>query len=198
MPFFTSLKPETKQPDIYHCILKLGQHGGLTVAGHQVPTKLLCRSPSSAGQGLRVWICSPWAFIAAGTACLHHGLLHGCREPLLRRLEHLLRSCTDPGLCRVVPLTYSHSFLPAAVAQQIFPPFLKSVVPLALSLMGSALASGGSVLELAGIGFIGHGGRFWQLLTEATPAVLCYQNLATQTQCIQILCFSPRPGWTGL
>jgi len=35
--------------------------------------------------------------------------------------------------------------------------------------MGLALASGGSVLELAGTGSIGHTGSFWQLLTEATP-----------------------------
>jgi len=34
--------------------------------------------------------------------------------------------------------------------------------------MRPALASGGSVLEPAGIGYIGHRGRFQQLLTEAT------------------------------
>lgn len=36
-----------------------------------------------------------------------------------------------------------------------------------LSLMGSALAGSGSILELAGAGFIGRGGSFW-CLTEAT------------------------------
>ena len=35
--------------------------------------------------------------------------------------------------------------------------------------MGSALASGGSVMEPTGIGSIGHGGNFFQLLTEAAP-----------------------------
>jgi len=35
--------------------------------------------------------------------------------------------------------------------------------------MGLALASGGSVMELAGTGSVRHEGRFWQLLTEATP-----------------------------
>jgi len=35
--------------------------------------------------------------------------------------------------------------------------------------MGSALASGGSVLEPAGIGSAGHGGSFWPLLTEFAP-----------------------------
>jgi len=50
-------------------------------------------------------------------------------------------------------------------------PFLKYVIPeaLPLSLIGLALASGGSILELAGTGCIRHGGSFWQLLTEATP-----------------------------
>jgi len=49
--------------------------------------------------------------------------------------------------------------------------------------MGLALPSGGSVLEPAGIGSIGHGGSCWKLLTEATPAAPpSYQNLATQTQ----------------
>jgi len=33
-----------------------------------------------------------------------------------------------------------------------------------------ALASGGPLLELAGIGYIRHTGRFYQLLTKATPA----------------------------
>ena len=49
-------------------------------------------------------------------------------------------------------------------------------------LIGSALASGGSVLEPAGIGSIRHRGSFWDLLTEATPVAPRYQNLATQTQ----------------
>jgi len=34
--------------------------------------------------------------------------------------------------------------------------------------MGLALASSRSNLELAGVGFIGHGGSFWQFLAEAT------------------------------
>jgi len=48
----------------------------------------------------------PWASMAAGTACLTMVCSMGCREPLLRRLEHLLPSfCTDLGVCRDVPLT---------------------------------------------------------------------------------------------
>jgi len=55
-------------------------------------------------------------------------------------------------------LSYSHSSL----LLQVFSPLLKCVIPeeLPVLLMGSALASGGSILELAGIGFIGHGGIF--------------------------------------
>lgn len=37
--------------------------------------------------------------------------------------------------------------------------------------MGSALASHGSLLELADTGSAGHGGNFWKLITEATPAI---------------------------
>jgi len=52
-----------------------------------------------------------------------------------------------------------------------FLPLLKYVIPEVLppSLIGLALASGGSVLEPAGTGCIRHGGSFSQLLTEATP-----------------------------
>jgi len=48
---------------------------------------------------------------------------------------------------------------------------LNYVIPEVLppSLMGSALASSGLVLEPAGASSIGHRGSFWQLLTEATP-----------------------------
>jgi len=38
------------------------------------------------------------------------------------------------------------------------------------SVTGSALASGRSILEIAGTGSMGHGGNFWHLLPEATPA----------------------------
>jgi len=50
-------------------------------------------------------------------------------------------------------------------------PLLNYVIieALAPSLIGLALASGGSVLEPAGTGFIGHRGSFSQLLTETTP-----------------------------
>ena len=77
---------------------------------------------------------------------------------------------TDFSVCRVVSLTYSHFSLPAAVLQDFFP-LLYYVIPEALppSLMGLTLASSGSVLETAGIGSIGHGESFWQLLTKNNP-----------------------------
>ena len=54
---------------------------------------------------------------------------------------------TDLGMCRVVSVTYDHSSLPAVV-QQLFPLF-KCIITEALptSLIGSALASAGSVLK---------------------------------------------------
>jgi len=73
----------------------------------------------------------------------------------------------------------------AVVVQQVFFfPDLKYVVPEALPppLMSSALASSGSVLELAGIAAVRHRGIFSQLLTEATPVAHplpkpCHANL---------------------
>ncbi|KAM9591174.1 uncharacterized protein ACIBXB_006073 [Morphnus guianensis] len=101
----------------------------------------------------------------------HHGLHHGVQGNLCSGTYSTSSpSFTDLGVCRVVSLTYSHSSLPAAVAQHFFP-LLKNVITEALPLLliGSALASGGSVLELADIGFVRHRGSFQQLLIEATP-----------------------------
>jgi len=63
----------------------------------------------------------------------------------------LSHSLTPLSCCCSLPLNY---FIP-----EVLPP----------SLMGSALASDGSVLEPAGVGSIRYGGCFQQLLTEATP-----------------------------
>lgn len=51
-----------------------------------------------------------------------------------------------------------------------------------MSLMGSVLASDGSVLKSAGTGSVQHGHSSWWLLTEGTPAALHYQNLVTVFQ----------------
>ncbi|KAM6059669.1 uncharacterized protein LJ206_014270 isoform 2-T2 [Theristicus caerulescens] len=114
--------------------------------------------------GLWVDICS--------TVVLHHRL-H--RHHLCSSAWSISSSSffTEFGISIVVSLTCSHFSLPAAVVEQ-FLPLLKYVIAEALppSLMGSALASGESVLELAGTGSVGHGGSFWHHLTEATPAAL--------------------------
>ncbi|KAJ7419526.1 hypothetical protein WISP_53472 [Willisornis vidua] len=51
---------------------------------------------------------------------------------------------------------------------------------------GLALASGGSVMESAGISSIGHGESSWLLLTEATAVGPLYQTLAIQIQYSEI------------
>lgn len=67
--------------------------------------------------------------------------------------------CIDFGVCGAVILPYSFLHLPAALfvpLNMLFP--VKSVIPevLLLSLMGSALASCGSILEPSGVGSLGH------------------------------------------
>jgi len=123
--------------------------------------------------GLQVDICSTVDLHGLqGVSLPHHGLHHGLQGKTL--CFSILRATsssffTDLGVCRVVSFTLSHSSLSAAVSPHVFS-LLKYVVTEVLppSLIGLALASGGSVLELAGTGFTRHGGRFWQLLTEAT------------------------------
>lgn len=83
---------------------------------------------------------------------------------------------TDLGINRVVPLPYSHSallwlqfhlhnnlyfFLLKYVIMEMLPPFL----------IGPALASNTSILELPGIGSAGHGGILHQLHTQAVSVV---------------------------
>lgn len=102
---------------------------------------------------------------------------------VLHGVTSLLPSfCTDLGVCRVLPLTYSFS---AVAVVQVFSPLLNYVTPeaLPLLLMGSALASGGSTLEPAATGPVGLGGSFCQLLRSHLCTTPCYQSLATQTRC---------------
>lgn len=44
------------------------------------------------------------------------------------------------------------------------------------------VSSGGSLLELSGIGSLRHVGNSWKVLTEAIAVAPHYQNLAIQTQ----------------
>jgi len=123
------------------------------------------------------WISAPpWTSMGCrGTTCLTTVFSTGCRgtSALVPGAPPPPSFFTDLGVCRVVSLTSSHSSIPAAVVQQPFP-LLKYVMPEALppSLMGSALASGGSILEPAGIGSIKHRRIFLQLLREATLVAL--------------------------
>jgi len=115
---------------------------------------------------------SPWSFIlSCKTVCSG---VSSTSSPLL---------FTDRGVCRVVSLTPSHPSFPTAVSCRFFLPLLEYVITEALPrlLIGLALASGGSILEPAGIGSIRHGGSFSQLLTEATPTAAplpkpCHSN----------------------
>jgi len=116
-----------------------------------------------------------------GSNLLHHGLLH--------RLQGNLCSGTwstsspsflaDLGVYRVVYLTFFSLLFPTAAVQR-FLPCLNYVIAEAppVSLMGSALASGGSVLEPAGTGSVQHGEPgFFCPKPPLQPC--CYQNIAT-------------------
>jgi len=123
------------------------------------------------------WISAPlWTSMGCrGTICLTMVFITGCKgrlSALTFRAPPPSSFFTDLGVCRVVSLTSSHSSLLTAVSPlSFFLCFLKYLIPEALPLLliGLALASGGSVLEPAGTGFMGPGGSFSQLLTEATP-----------------------------
>ena len=83
-------------------------------------------------------------------------------DSLLRHLEHLLPPASSLTL---VSAEFSHvvSLLSnCRLTALFFLPLLKCVIPeaLPLSLIGLALASGGSILEPAGTGFIKHGESF--------------------------------------
>jgi len=80
------------------------------------------------------------------------------------------------------------SWLLTADEQHILP-FLKygTTETLQTLLIGSAFAIHGSILEPAGTVFAQHGGSFWHLLTEATPAAPCYQNFATYTKYMYVV-----------
>lgn len=122
----------------------------------------------------------------AGAQLLYHGLSHRLQGDLLLICPSF---STDFGIYIVVPFTYSYFALlwpQLALCNNFFyyfrflkyvimeesPPFL--IVPV--------LASDTSILEPAGGVLAGHGGSFWQRLTEAALQPCPYQNLAMQNQ----------------
>ncbi|KAM9639019.1 uncharacterized protein ACIBXB_013710 [Morphnus guianensis] len=128
--------------------------------------------------GLQVDICSTMDLPGLqGDSLPHHGLHHhGLQGNLCSGIWSTSSSSssffTDLGVCRVVSLTCSHFSLRLAflcVLELFF--LLKYVIPeaLPLSLIGSAVAGGRSILEPAGMGSLEHRGSFQHLLTEATP-----------------------------
>jgi len=111
--------------------------------------------------GLQLDVCSTMVLHGQQWDNLyHHGLHHGLQGNLCSDAWTTYSTCffTDLGVCRVVSLTYSHSSLTGIVAQ----PFLtlryaiRKASP--ASLIGSALASSGSILELAGMDSVQHQG----------------------------------------
>lgn len=73
--------------------------------------------------------------------------------------------------CTFSPSFCSDLSLSSCSCQGFFVPLLTPLIPVALPppLLGSALASGLSILELLALA-PWDGGSFWQLLTEGTPA----------------------------
>lgn len=72
------------------------------------------------------------------------------------------------GVCIAAPLTYSHSSLHLQLQGVLSFQTVTPAMP-PPSLLGSALASDMSVLELAGTGSVRPGRSFWQLLKKSTP-----------------------------
>lgn len=121
----------------------------------------------------------------AGAQLAHRGLHHGLQgNPCFDAWSTSPPPSSLTSLSAEFFFSHSHLSLPAAVAQNFSPLFLKYIIPEVqpLSLTGLALASSGSFSEPAGIGSAGHGVSFGQLLRAVTPVPLCYQNLAMQSQ----------------
>jgi len=143
-----------------HSLLQVSICSGVRSLPWTTSGYLLHRGPlwTAGGQPASPWSSSRAAREDSLLRYLEHPL------PLLLNCPWCLQSCFS----HIVSLLSLDCCLPAVLG---FFHLLKYVIPEALppSLIGSALASGGSVLEPAGTGCIRHGGSFSHLLTEATP-----------------------------
>jgi len=134
------------------------------------------------------WISAPpWTSMGCrGTTCLAMVFSTGCRgisapapgAPPSHPSSLTLVSAELFLLHLLGPLSWLLLLLHSS-----FSPLLNYVMPEVLppSLMGLALASSGSVLDLAGTGSIKSGGSFWQLLAAATSVapllqIPCHAN----------------------
>jgi len=149
---------------------------------------------------LQVEICSTMDLHGLQGHSLHHqGLLHGLQGNLCSDTCSTSSPPFALTFASAAELFFSHILTLLSCCKMLLSRgffLLNYVIPevLLLSLMVSALASSRSTLELAGTGSVGHGGSFWQLLTEASPVSPllpkpCHTNPA------QNLCNTPVYSW---
>jgi len=141
--------------------------------GSQLPSGIPLLQREVPSTGYRWGSAPPWTSMGCRwMTCLTMVFITSCKG----RLSALASRAPlpPPSLTLVsAELFLSHHLTPLSslpVFCSFFFPFLH-MLPEVLppSLIGLALASGGSVLEPAGTGFTRPGGSFLQLLTEATP-----------------------------
>jgi len=142
--------------------------------GSQPPSGIHLLQPGVPSTGYRWRSAPPWTSMGCrGTACPTMVFIVSCKGKVSAPVSRA--PPPPPSSLTLVSaelfLSYRLTPLSRLVYRCSFFPLLKYVIPeaLPLSLIGLALASSGSVFELAGAGFIRHEGSFLQLLTEATP-----------------------------
>ena len=128
--------------------------------------------PPQAAGGCLLHHRPPWA--AGGQPASPWSSPQAAGESLPWCLEHLIPPPPSSLTLVSAGLFHTHIFFVTASAQHFLA--LKYVITEALPalLMGSALTSSRSVLELAGTGCAQHGGNSWCLLLETTPAALTH------------------------
>lgn len=183
--------------------------------GH--PSALVWGPPRAAGGSVRLHAPPR----AAGGSLLLHVTSKGCRgisaPPCTSKGDRGIISALAPGAPSPLLLHwpwYLKNYFPhifsllsvASVVQQLCPLLIDiTTAVLPPLLMDSALASSGFLLELAGIGSVGHGGSIWLLLTEATlvalsttKTLMCKLNTLKYKKIVLLssfLCFTGAMKW---